>query len=326
MIRPNRRQLLAGAGALAVAPGAAAQQASALPAGPIRILIGFAAGGGTDVQGRLIAEKMRERTGRTFVIENRAGASGTVAGDALKNAAPDGNTILLAPIASAVMAKLTLPQMNHDPFEDHLPISLLGTFQLALAVSPGLGPKTVAEFVAWAKANPKQANYGTTAMGSLPHFFGVLLARGTGVDFQAVAYRGAAPLVQDLSGGQIPAGTGALTDFLEHHRGGRLRILATSGTARPPAAPELPTFSELGFRDIVGSSWLGFFAPARTPRPIIDAFNREIAAVVALPDIKDRLIQLGLEPRTTTPEEFDTLRRADAAKWKAVVDASGYKP
>jgi len=225
-----------------------------------------------------------------------------------------------------VMAKLTLPQMNHDPFEDHLPISLLGTFQLALAVSPGLGPKTVAEFVAWAKANPKQANYGTTAMGSLPHFFGVLLARGTGVDFQAVAYRGAAPLVQDLSGGQIPAGTGALTDFLEHHRGGRLRILATSGTARPPAAPELPTFSELGFRDIVGSSWLGFFAPARTPRPIIDAFNREIAAVVALPDIKDRLIQLGLEPRTTTPEEFDTLRRADAAKWKAVVDASGYKP
>ncbi len=324
--RIGRRAALAGAGAVLLPRLGHAQSSSPLPAGPIRILVGFPAGGGTDVQARLVAEKLRERTGRNFIVENKAGASGTVAGETLKNAAPDGTTILLAPIAPAVMAKLTFPQLNHDPFVDHAPITLLGTFQLALAVGPQLGPKTVAEFVAWTKANPKQASFGTTAMGSLPHFFGVLLARATGVDLQAVPYRGAAPLVSDLSAGQIPSGTGALTDFLEHHKAGRIRILATSGMRRPLAAPDLPTFVELGYKDIVGDSWLGFFAPAGTPRPVIDALNREVAAIVATDEIRDRLIQLGLEPRTTTPEEFDALRRADAVKWKAVVDASGYKP
>lgn len=325
-IRLTRRAALAGAGAIAMPSATWSQTPVELPGGPIKILVGFPAGGGTDVQARLVAERLRERTGRSFIVENKAGASGTVAGDTLKTATPDGNTILLAPIASAVMAKLTFPQLNHDPFVDHAPITLLGTFQLALAVSPQLGPKTVGEFVAWAKANPKQASYGTTAMGSLPHFFGVLLARATGTDLQAVPYRGAAPLVSDLAGGQVPSGTGALTDFLEHHKAGRLRIIATSGANRPLAAPDLPTFSEQGYKDIVGDSWLGFFAPAASPRPIIDAFNREIAATVALAEVRERLIQLGLEPRTTTPEEFDALRRADAAKWKKVVDESGYKP
>jgi len=325
-IRLTRRTALATAGAALWPATVGAQAPAALPAGPIKVMVGFPAGGATDVQARLVAEKLRERTGRSVIVENKAGASGTVAGEALKNATPDGNTLLLAPIASAVMAKLTFPQLNHDPFVDHAPVTLLGTFQLALAVSPQLGPTTVAEFIAWAKANPKQASFGTTAMGSLPHFFGILLARAAGVDLQAVPYRGAAPLVSDLSGGQVPAGTGALTDFLEHHRAGRVRILATSGLRPPLAAPDLPTFSGLGYADIVGDSWLGFFAPAGTPRPTIDAINREIAAIVALPEMRDRLIQLGLEPRTSTPEEFDALRRADAAKWKKVVDASGYKP
>lgn len=326
---PRRRALALAAApfALAAAPRSAAAQAptQALPAGPIRLLIGFPAGGGTDVMGRLVAERIRERTGRTVVVENRAGASGTVAGDALKNAAPDGATIMLAPIAATAMAQLTFPKLTYDPRVDFAAITLLGTFQLAFAVAPGLGVSTPAEFAAWARANPKQASFGTTAMGSLPHFFGLEFGKAIGVDLQPVPYRGAAPLVTDLSGGQVPSGTGALTDFLEHHKAGRVRILATSGAKRALAGQDLPTFAESGFPGIVGEGWLGFFAPARTPRPIVDAFNREIAAIAAVPEMRERLIQLGLEPRTTTPDELAAFLAAEIVRWKPVVDASGFK-
>jgi tripartite-type tricarboxylate transporter receptor subunit TctC len=195
-------------------------RAQELPQGTIRVLVGFPAGGGTDVMGRIVVDRLRERTGRNFVVENRAGAAGALAGEALKSAAPDGSTVLLTPIGAAVMTRLTFRRPAFDPVTDWAPIGLLGTFQLVLAVANQLGVKTVAEFVAWAKANPKQASFGTTAVGSLPHFFGVMFGRAAGFDFQPVPYRGAAPLLQDLVGGQVPAGTAAFTDFYVHHQAG----------------------------------------------------------------------------------------------------------
>lgn len=323
-IRLGRRQALAlSAGALALPSLARAQ--SGLPAGTIKLLIGFPAGGGTDVMGRIVVEKIRERTGANIVVENKGGASGTVAAEQLKNAAPDGMTLMLAPIASTVMAHLTFPKLPYDIQADFAPISLLGTFQLAYAISPTLGVNTLVEYIAWLKADPKRASFGTTAMGSLPMFFGTMLGGGIGVDLQAVPYRGAAPLVQDLMSGQVPAGTGALTDFLQHHRGGKVRILATSGAKRAIAGPDLPTFTELGYPKIVGDGWLGFYAPAKTPPAIVEAFNREIVAAASAEDVKKKLLDAGLEPRTTTSKEFADFVVSEIARWKPVVAASGYK-
>lgn len=320
----NRRRALA-AGAAALAAPAVARAQTGLPAGTIRLLIGFPAGGGTDVMGRIVVEKIRERTGVNIVVENKGGASGTVAAEQLRNAAPDGLTLMLAPIASTVMAKLTYSKLPYDPQTDFAPISLLGTFQLAYALSPTLPVKTLAEYVAWLKADPKRASFGTTAMGSLPMFFGLMLGAGIGVDLQAVPYRGAAPLVQDLSAGQVPAGTGALTDFLQHHQSGKVRILATSGARRALAGPDLPTFTELGYPKIVGDGWLGFYAPARTPVAIVEAFNREIVAAAADAGVAAKLAAAGLEPRTTTPAGFAAFVAEEMARWKPVVAASGFK-
>jgi tripartite-type tricarboxylate transporter receptor subunit TctC len=299
-------------------------RAQELPQGTIRVLIGFPAGGGTDVMGRIVVDRLRERTGRNFVVENRAGAAGALAGEALKSAAPDGSTVLLTPIGAAVMTRLTFRRPTFDPVADWAPIALLGTFQLVLAVANQLGVKTVAEFVAWVKANPKQASFGTTAVGSLPHFFGVMFGRAAGFEFQPVPYRGAAPLLQDLIGGQVPAGTAAFTDFYVHHQAGKLRIIASSGRQRVPGT-DVPTFIESGYPEVEGDGWLGFFAPARTPRPIIDAFNREIVAAARDPAVKARLGELGLEGEPSTPEALAALQARDLAKWKPVVDSTGFR-
>lgn len=323
MIASHRRRFLLGSLAAGMAPLSAGAQE--LPAGPIRILVGFPAGGGTDIMGRIIADRLRERTGRAFVVENRPGAAGILAGEALKTANPDGQTLLLAPIASAVMIKLTFQRPSYDPLVDWAPVGLLGTFQLVLGVANRLGVRTVAEFVAWAKANPKEASFGNTAVGSLPHFFGLMFGRAAGFDFQAIPYRGAAPLIQDLVSGQVPAGTAAFTDFYSHHQGGKLRILATSGAKRVGVAPDLPTFVESGFPEVQGDGWLGFFAPARTPPQLVSAFNREIVAAARDPAVRSRLTELGLEGEPSTPEALAELQRRDIEKWRPIVAASGFK-
>ncbi len=320
----RRRGLLATAGALAT-PGIARAQTSPLPAGPIRILVGFPAGGGTDIQARLLAERLRERTGRTFIVENKGGASGTIAGGILAQAAPDGTTIMLAPIASVVMAKLTFTKLNHDPQTDWAPISQVGTFPVALAVSPNHPAKNAAEYVAAARTDPKLAQFGTTALGSVPHFFTLLLGKAAGVTLTPVPYRGAAPLVADLAANQIPSGSGGLFDFIAHHRAGKLRIVAVSSAGRTVTAPDLPTFAEQGYKDAVGDSWLGLFAPAKTPRPVLDALNAAVRAVVAEPDTTRKLIENGVEPKTGTPEELAALQASDIAKWRPIVEASGFK-
>jgi tripartite-type tricarboxylate transporter receptor subunit TctC len=314
-------------GAAALSTMAFTQEASAqgLPTGTVRWLVGFPAGGGSDVMARLMAEKLRQRTGINPVIENKAGASGMIAAEQLKNAPPDGTTLMYTPSATLV-TRLTSDNTTFDPHRDFATTGLIGTVQTAFAVSPTLGVNTFAEYLDWLKRHPDRASFGTTALGSFTHFVGVMLGNAAGAKLEPVPYRGAAPLIADLAGGHIAAGCGGLTDFLDHHRAGKLRILLTAGGRRAQAAPDIPTAQELGYKDILIEGWYTFFLPIKTPAPIVDAWHRELTAVVSDPAIRERLVNLGLDPQPGTPDAFVQRMTADLSRWKTIIDAIGYKP
>ena len=319
----RRTSLLLGASAV-FAPTLLRAQTT-LPDKPIRLLIGFPAGGGSDVMARLIAEPLRQRTGRNIVIENKVGASGTLAGAALKTSPPDGSVICFMPSATA-MQKLSMVAVPFDPQADMAPITMAGTLQTVYCVSPTIGVNTLAEYVEWLKKNPTRASFGSTAMGSSTHFFGLMIGQAIGRPLEAVAYRGAAPLASDLQGGHITGGCGSITDFIDHHRNGVVKILVTSGNRPPASAPELPTGASLGFPDLQLSGWYAFFAPAGTPPAIVEAWGKELRPVLELPEIKRRLAELGLEVGTSTPAEFSERLNSDMKQWQKVMDTVGYKP
>jgi len=321
----RRAGLALGAG-VAMAPliGLRAQQ-TGLPDKPLKILVGFPAGGGTDVMARLLAEPLKQRTGRNVIIENKAGASGTIAAADLKNAPSDGTTIAYVPSATIVQ-KLTMPGVPFDPLTDLAPITLAGTVQTAFCVSPTIGVDNLKEYVEWLKKNPTRASFGTTALGSFTHFFGVMAGKAVGIPLEPVPYRGAAPLVADLQGGHIAAGCGGLTDFLEHHRAGKVKLIFTSGTKPATAAPDIPTATSLGYPKLQILGWYVFFAPAKLPAPLLDAWGSELKAVLAQPDIQKKLTELGLDVETSTPAEFTQRMGADLARWKTIIDSIGYKP
>ena len=200
-----------------------------------------------------------------MIVENRTGAAGRIGVQAVKAAAPDGNTVLLTPIAPMSVFQSVYKNLGYDPIADFKPITQIATFDLGVAVGPGSDAKSLKDLVAWLKANPAQANYGMPAAGSLPHFFGVLFGRAAGVDLKSITYRGSAAALTDLVGGQVPVVFTTTTDLLPLHRAGRIRILATSGAQRSPFLPEVPTFKESGY-DIQGAGWYGMFAPGQDSR------------------------------------------------------------
>ena len=214
---------------------------------------------------RFIAEALKQRTGRNVIIDNKTGASGTLAGEALKNSPPDGTTICYMPSATVVQ-KLTMPSIPFDPQTDLAPVTLAGTVQTAYCVSPTIGVNTLPEYIEWLKKNPTRQNFGTTAMGSFTHFFGVMAGQAIGIPLEPVPYRGAAPLVADLQGGHVAAGCGGITDFLEHHRAGKVKVIFTSGekrTDRGARHPDRHASSAIPRCSILG--WYVFFAPPKTP-------------------------------------------------------------
>lgn len=323
----ERRSLLrTGMGtAVALAAGDGSAQA-ALPQGLVRILVGFPPGGGTDVMGRTIAERLRQRGRlRNIVIENRAGASGTLACEALKHAAPDGMTLLFAPSASTVQPVLTFRRLPFDPRTDFAPVTMTGTVQTVYVVAPHLPLRGFGEYVDWVKADRRRGSFGSTALGSTTHFFGLQLAAAFGIELEPVGYRGAAPLVSDLAAGHIAAGCGGLSDFLSHHEAGKLRVLIASGHRRPASAPGIPTIAELGHPDRASVGFYGFFAPAGTPAAVVEALNAELAAATLDPEVKGQLLGLGLEPETSTPAALGRLLAEDIERWRPVVEASGFK-
>jgi len=304
-----------------VCPSAHAQSAIK---GPIRFLVPLPAGSTSDIVARLIADHIKDLVGQPIIVENKPGATGRIAAEALKNAAPDGSTFLMAPIAVTVLAPMVFKRLNYDPANDFAPVAQVARFQYALAVGPSHPARTVAQFMTWARAHSDQASFGTPGTGSVPHFFGVMVGRETGIAMVHVAYQGVTSLTTELIGGQVPSGISALSDLVALHRAGKIRILATSGRERSPLLPTLPTFKEQGFPTVEGVGWTGVYAPAGTAKPVIDHWSMAIASALRNPAVSDKLVQLGLEPTGTTPEEFAAIMAADTARWAPVIKTSGF--
>jgi tripartite-type tricarboxylate transporter receptor subunit TctC len=318
----SRRRILHLAGGIVPlsAPSLLAVQAQEKP---VRIVFPFAAGGSGDGLARLIAEKMQIALKRVVIVENRSGGAGRPAVVAVKNAAPDGATLLITPIAPMALYQHFYQNLEYDPFEDFTPISQIATFDFAVAVGPQVPAVSLKELVVWLKADPSRAAFGSPGAGTLPHFFGILFGRATGAELRHVPYRGSAAAIPDLTGGHVPMVFTTISDFVELHNAKRIRILATSGAQRSPFTAGVPTFREAGF-DIEGSAWFGAFAPVRTPRETVERHSRIIAASVRMPDVRERLLAYGLQPTGTSASEFAAIQRADSERWGPVVKASGF--
>jgi tripartite-type tricarboxylate transporter receptor subunit TctC len=316
-MRARRLLPLAVFALLSIATGAPAQEQ------PVRIIFPFAAGGSGDGVSRLVADKMRAALNRTVIVENRTGAAGRPGVMAVKNATPDGSMLLITPIAPMAVYQHVYKNLEYDPIKDFAAVSQIATFDFALAIGPHVPVTSLKELVAWVKADPSRASFGSPGAGTLPHFFGLLFGRAAGIDLRHVPYKGSAATLTDLAAGHVPMVVTTLSDFVEVHKAKRIRILATSGAARSPFVSDVPTFREAGF-DIEGTSWFGAFAPARTPRETVDRLSAVMAAAVRMPDVRERILGWGLQPTGTSAAEFAAIQKADSERWAAGVKASGF--
>ncbi len=302
--------------------------ATALPAlaqaAPVKILVGFPPGGSADTTARLIAEKMSASMGSPVIVENRPGAGGRIAAQAVKDAAPDGNTLMLVPMAVMVVQPVVFKSIKYDTTKDFTAIGNAVTFPLALAVGPATPAKTMAELMAWIKANPNLANYGSPATGSLPHFLGEMLGQAASVKMQHVPFQGGAPLMTALLGGQLPVGFDTPLEFAENHRAGKLRILAVSGPQRMAQFPEVPTLRESGI-NIEATAWFGVFGPAGMPAARTEALSLAMQAALKQPDVMAKLSNLGLLAVPESSADMAKRMAADKARWEPVIKSTGFQ-
>lgn len=291
---------------------------------PIRIIFPFAAGGSGDAASRLIAEQMSASLGRPVIVEDRTGADGRIGIRAVKEAAPDGTTLLFTPVAPISVYPHVYARLDYDPIADLAPISEVGTFDFGIGVGPQSGAQNMKDLIAWAKAHPLDANFAVPAAGTLPHFLGFMLARAAGVDLKPVPYRGSAAGLTDLIAGRIPIEITTTSDLVQMAKDGRIRVLATSGRQRSPFLPDVPTLREAGY-DLVAAGWYGMFAPARTPADAIAKLNKAVVDAVRSPQFKDRMRAFGLQPTGTSAEAFAHIVADDSALWLPAIKASGFK-
>ena len=295
------------------------------PPAVLRILVGFPPGGATDVVARILAEKLQPLLKQTVIVENKPGAGGMIATQLLKAAPPDGSTVMLTIDHSHVIVPLTFKAPGYNPLTDFTPLAGVASYYNVMALSSTIGVKTAPEFGAWLKAHPNQANYGIPAAGSVPQFAGILVGKSLGTPMVAVPYKGGAPLVQDLLGGQVPAGFLSLTESIEHYRSGKMQILAVSGTTRAKAAPQVPTFQELGISGIDMNPWLAFFGPKGLPPEFVTRFDAAVATALADPDVIERLSKLGNVPTYASPAQLQDWVVKATQHWGAVIKESGYE-
>ena len=289
----------------------------------IHIYVGFAPGGTADIVARLMAEKMKDSLGQTVIVDNKPGAAGRIAAEFVKNAPPDGTALILAPIGTMVVSPHAYKTNPFDTLKDFAPVSLATTLHLALAVAPNMPVKNLREYIAYVKANKDKAFYATSGAGTLPHFMGLLLAKDAGIELTHVPYKGAAAYIAELTTGQVPAAFDAMGDLSELHKAGKLRILASTGSKRSGAMPEIPTMKDEGF-NVEGAAWFGLFAPVATPKATVDRLAAAVNKAVHAPDVAPKLANLNMEPVGNTPEEFAVIVRNDWNKWGPVVKASGF--
>jgi tripartite-type tricarboxylate transporter receptor subunit TctC len=290
-----------------------------------RIVVGFPPGGSTDVVARLIAERMRGGYAPAVIVENRPGAGGRIALDHMKNAESDGSAMVLTPASMIMIYPHIYKKLSYDPLADFAPVTRVVTFVFAVSVGPAVpeSVKTVAELMQWLKANPKQASYGSPAAGSVPHFTGVLLGRAAGVELTHVAFKGGAPAIQDLIGGQIPMSVNVLSEALPQHKAGKLRILATTGPERSRYLPDAPTLKESGF-DLASTEWFGIFVPVKTSAETIAKLNAAIREALKSKEVTDGFAKFAFEPAGESPAEFAKLVKSEYERWAPIVKSTGF--
>ncbi len=307
----------AAAGALA-APAAFAQDRTT------RILVGFPPGGSVDAIARLLADKMRVALGQNVIVENKPGAAGRLVLGELKRTAPDGQALVLSPSGAMVIAPWLYGNLGYDPVKDFTPVARVSTFDFAITAGPGAPQGDLKSVLAWMKANPGRANYATSGAGTVPHFAGQMLAQASGVPLTHVAYRGGAPAAQDLIGGQVPMMVDTASETLEHHKAGKVRILAVTGDRRTRAIPEVPTLRESGI-DVSADAFFGLYGPPGIAADVVARIDRAVGEALRQPDVQDKIFALGLVPDYAPAAQLAAMQSSHLKKWEAPIKASGFK-
>ena len=315
----DRRHFLSGCASLTLAPSARAQS------GPLtKIVFPFAAGGAGDTICRLIAEHLRQPLDRTVIVENRTGADGLIGIKSVMSAAPDGTTILITTGPTMYLLPMVETKPSFDQARDFVPVSLLGRYEFCVATGAGTDATDFKQLVAWLRANPAKASFGVPSNGTIPHFTGSRLEQVLGLPMTRVPYRGGAPIVKDLVGGHLPFAVITLADALPQHQAGNVRVLAVSSAQRSPFLPDVPTLRENGV-DLVADAWYGMWLPAGSSPEFARQLSAAVVTALAKPDVRDKLLAIGLIPVGTTPEGLSQELAANTAFWQPIVKATGYK-
>jgi tripartite-type tricarboxylate transporter receptor subunit TctC len=293
------------------------------PAKPVRIIVGLAAGGTTDLFTRTLAQRLTEAWGQNVIVENRPGASGMIGAEAVAKAAPDGYTLLVSPQTSLAVAPALYGKAPYDTLKDFAPVSLLGSTPLLMIVNPSFPARTFREFIALARKQP--LTYGSGGVGSSPHMTGELISAALGVKMTHVPYKGENPAIADTMGGQIPIMFGNLPVALPHVRSGKVVALATTTARRSPLAPEIPTMSEAGIQDFEMATWYGMLAPAGTAPELVAKIQSDSARVLSDPATRERLTNMGVDLVLDTPAEFKAYLQSEIARYTKIIKAHGLK-
>lgn len=319
---PNRRHALAALGALALGPPAGLAQT--FPGKPIRVLIGVPAGGTQDVLTRAIADSVRSSLG-PLIIDNRGGAAGRIAVEVVKNAEPDGHTLLLGTAGMMTMYPNAYRSLSYDPVKDFVPIINAASFELAMVVHKGVPANTLAEFVAWAKTQGNRVSFASYGAGTPSHFLGEMLNRAAGLQMLHIPYKGSTPARQDVMGGTVPVYFDTVGGAISMLPSGRVKVLATSGEKRSPPMPAIPTFAEQGYKDVIAAAWFSYYAPARTPKPVVDKLRAEFARAVNSREVRQQLLVNGMYPVGDGPDALLKTMREDTARWGRIMRAVNFQ-
>jgi tripartite-type tricarboxylate transporter receptor subunit TctC len=294
----------------------------------VRVVVGFPPGGSTDVLARLVADRMRGKYAPVVIVDNKPGAGGRIGAEAVKNGDADGSQLLLSPCSILWIYPHVYKKLSYDTLRDFTPVTPVGLVGFGLCVGSAVPAtvKTLTDYLQWAKADPKNANYGSPAAGATPHFIGVMLSRAAGVELNHVAYKGGAPALQDVLGGQIPASINVLSEIIPQLAGGKLRVLATSGAKRSQFLPDVPTFVEAGFKDVAAQEVFGVFVPSKTPADVVTKLHAVLSEIAKSKDFADAIAKLSYEPADEAPAVFAKTVQGEINRWGPVVKASGFSP
>jgi tripartite-type tricarboxylate transporter receptor subunit TctC len=322
----TRRHALQSTGAAALLAAAGRNAFAQAQIETLRIVTGFAAGGTSDTICRRVAQRLQGEYAKAAVVENKTGAGGQIAIQTVRATPADGATLLQTPTSMLTIYPHIYKKLPYEPLLDLTPVSLGCVFDFGFAVGPAVpaSVKSVPDFLAWVKANPNGGNFGSPAAGSTPHFLGALVGKSAGLDLRHVAYRGTQPAMLDLLGGNVSAVSGPIGDITQHLPTGKVRILATSGSKRNRFAPDVPTFTEQGLKDMVHSEWFAFLLPAKASPEMVNRVNAALKTALAHKDVVDGLATFGLEAMSSSPAELADLIRRDTVKWAPIVKQVGF--